>query len=152
MIFPIYCINLKERLDRKKHSLNEFNKININYKNVIYLDFYRDQRGGIYGCYDSHMKVWQDFYKKYKNKDICIVFEDDFETNKKSEELLYNGIKFVLKNINKIDILFLHNICITPFSLKNGKILDVLMLIAMTYQILPPIYFDHIHPNTILNI
>jgi GR25 family glycosyltransferase involved in LPS biosynthesis len=55
---PIYCINLKHRTDRKEHSLNEFKKIGISEDKVMYLPFTKDARGGVYGCFDSHMKIW----------------------------------------------------------------------------------------------
>jgi GR25 family glycosyltransferase involved in LPS biosynthesis len=57
MNYPVYCINLKERLDRKKHVEKEFSKIDIQPTDVIFLDFYRHKKGGRYGCYDSHMKI-----------------------------------------------------------------------------------------------
>ena len=49
---PIYCINLKHRKDRKEHSLQQFTKLNILHDAVIYLPFTKDDRGGVYGCFD----------------------------------------------------------------------------------------------------
>jgi GR25 family glycosyltransferase involved in LPS biosynthesis len=109
MNYPIYCINLKERTDKKKHAYKEFKKINIEPSDVNFLDFNKHKKGGIYGCYDSHMKVWNDFYEKYLDKEICIVFEDDFEVTENSIYYLKKAISFIEKNGNEIDILFLHN-------------------------------------------
>jgi GR25 family glycosyltransferase involved in LPS biosynthesis len=109
MNYPIYCINLKERIDRKKHAQKEFRKIDIEPSNVIFLDLYKHKKGGIYGCYDSHMKVWNDFYKNHLDKELCIVFEDDFEATDNSILYLKKAISFIEKNKDKVDILFLHD-------------------------------------------
>lgn len=109
MNYPIYCINLKERTDRKKYTQKEFKKINIEPNDVKFLDFYKHKKGGIYGCYDSHMKVWNDFYENYLDKEICIIFEDDFQVTEHSILYLKKAISFIKKNRNEIDILFLHN-------------------------------------------
>jgi len=105
---PIYCINLQERPDRKKTAINEFKKINID-KNVIFLEFHKHEKGGRYGCYDSHVKVWYNFYKNHKDKEMCIVFEDDFTVTENSETYLKRAIPFIQENRDKIDILFLHD-------------------------------------------
>jgi len=109
MNYPVYCINLKERLDRKKHVEKEFSKIDIQPTDVIFLDFYRHKKGGRYGCYDSHMKVWNDFYKNHPDKEMCIIFEDDIELTENSKLYLKKAISFVEKNKDNIDILFLHD-------------------------------------------
>jgi GR25 family glycosyltransferase involved in LPS biosynthesis len=109
MNYPVYCINLKERLDRKKHVEKEFKKIDIQPTNVIFLDFYRHKNGGRYGCYDSHMKVWNDFYTNHADKEMCIIFEDDFEVTENSKLYLKKAISFIEKNKDNIDILFLHD-------------------------------------------
>jgi GR25 family glycosyltransferase involved in LPS biosynthesis len=109
MNYPIYCINLKERTDRKKHAYKEFKKINIEPSDVNFLDFNKHKKCGIYCCYDSHMKVWNDFYEKYLDKEICIAFEDDFKVTENSIYYLKKAISFIEKNGNEIDILFLHN-------------------------------------------
>lgn len=109
MNYPIYCINLKERKDRKIRAEKEFNKIDIQPNDVIFLNFFLHKKGGIYGCYDSHMKVWNDFYTNHSDKEMCIVFEDDIEVNENSKLYLKKAIQFIKKNNDKIDILFLHN-------------------------------------------
>ena len=39
MNYPVYCINLKERKDRKKYIEKEFNKIDIQPNDLIFLNF-----------------------------------------------------------------------------------------------------------------
>ena len=107
--YPTYCINLKERIDRKEHAQKEFNKLDIQH-DVIFLDFYIHKNGGMYGCYDSHMKVWNNFYKNHSDKELCIVFEDDFESTENSILYLKKAISFIEKNKDKVDILFLHDV------------------------------------------
>ena len=118
--YPIYCINLQHRNDRKLHSLNEFKKINIPLNKVTYLEFKKDKRGGIYGCYDSHMKVWDHFFFNSKKK-YCLVVEDDFlfpENSIYSMNMLNTAYEFISNHNNDVDILFLHNI----FIKFNNKI------------------------------
>ena len=112
MDYTIYCINLKERTDRKKDVKKQFKKINIEPSSVIFLDFYKHKKGGIYGCYDSHMKVWNNFYNNHTDKEFCIVFEDDFETTENSILYLKKAISFIKNNIDNVDILFLHDVFI----------------------------------------
>jgi hypothetical protein len=122
MNFPIYCINLIHRKDRKEHTKNEFTKLNIDPKKVIYPHFEKDKRGGIFGCFDSHMKIWNDFYMKYPNNNYCLVFEDDFVTDVNSKSLLEKSIDFLDKNLNEIDILNLHNIgIISEHKINNDE-------------------------------
>jgi GR25 family glycosyltransferase involved in LPS biosynthesis len=106
---PIYCINLKERTDRKKYTQTEFRKLDIEPDNVIFLNFYKHNNGGVYGCYDSHMKVWNHFYKNHLDEELCIIFEDDFEATENSILHLKKAISFIEKNKDKVDILFLHD-------------------------------------------
>lgn len=120
MNYPVYCINLKERKDRKKHVEKQFNKLDIQPNDVIFLNFFLHKKGGIYGCYDSHMKVWNDFYTNHSDKELCIVFEDDFEGNENSKLYLKKAIQFTKKNNHEVDILFLHHYFI-EYSDNNNK-------------------------------
>jgi GR25 family glycosyltransferase involved in LPS biosynthesis len=55
------------------------------------------------------MKVWNDFYINYPDKEMCIIFEDDFEVTENSKLYLKKAISFIEKNKDNIDILFLHD-------------------------------------------
>ena len=120
MSYPVYCINLENRTDRKKHTEEQFKILNID--NVIYPVFTKDKRGGIYGCYDSHIKIWRDFYEKYKYIDYCLIFEDDFVSTAKSDYYIKNAVEYIKKNYNDIDILNLHNFFIPVENKINNDL------------------------------
>ena len=120
--YPIYCINLEYRKDRKKHSFEQFAKLGISKDNVIYLQFIKDNTGYGRGCFNSHMKVWNDFFVKYPTHDYCLVFEDDFVVSKNSKHILKKAVRFIEKNYKKIDILNLHNIQIDLDNNANNRL------------------------------
>lgn len=117
--YPIYCINLVERTDRKQHVINEFSKINIDSNNVIFLHLTKDIKGGKHGCYESHTKIWNEFYKN-SNSNFCLIFEDDFLTNLNCKYILEKGEKFMNDNYNNVDFLLLHNL----YTKLNSNILS----------------------------
>lgn len=53
--------------------------------------------------------MWDDFYQNHKDKELCIVFEDDFEATENSIYYLKKAISFIKKHKDKVDILFLHD-------------------------------------------
>ncbi len=122
-MYPVYCINLNDRPDRKKHSLNEFNKLfNLNKTKINYPYFVKHKKGGLCGVYNSHMTIWEDFYKNYPNNNYCLVFEDDFLVTSKTKKILKKAEKFIQLNNENIDILFLHNKCILSKSEINNDL------------------------------
>ena len=108
--YPIYCINLEHRKDRKEHSMTQFTNLGISPNTVKYPHFTKDPMGGVYGCFDSHIKVWNDFFINHPNDKYALVFEDDFVATNNSKTILENATKFIDNNYDKIDFLFLHNI------------------------------------------
>ena len=80
----IWCICLKNREDRYKNSLIEFNKIGIA-KKVKYYRPNKDSRGGRIGCWLSFIYCMEQSVKK--NKSYMLIFEDDikFTDNWKNE-------------------------------------------------------------------
>ena len=119
MSYPVYCINLESRTDRKKHAEEQFKILNID--NVIYPLVTKDKRGGIYGCYDSHIKIWKDFYEKYPDINYCLIFEDDFVSTEKSKDYIKQGVEFINKNYNNVDILNLQNFDIPVENVLNNE-------------------------------
>lgn len=120
-MYPIYCINLDHRKDRKEHSLDQFKKLDISHDKVIYPYFTKDKRGGVYGCFDSHIKVWNDFLK-YPNQKYCLVFEDDFVICKNSKLFMKKAVEFIEKNYKDIDILFLHDLRVDVENKINNNL------------------------------
>ena len=144
MSYPIYCINLKNKNDRKINSEEQFKKLNI--YNVIYPLFTKDKRGGIYGCYASHIKIWKDFYEKYPNINYCLIFEDDFDSSKKSEEYIKYAEQFINKNYNEIDILNLHNFYVPVNNIINNDLFSNGYGIALHAYFITRHYIDKIYP------
>lgn len=135
----IYCINLQHRNDRKIHSQSEFKKIGINTKQVIYPPFVKDPRGGVYGCYDSHMKIWYDFFNRYPDHAYCLIFEDDFVAEPAARELLLKASEFVKEHTSEIDILVLHNLCIpVQHPLNNANFTNGYGLLTHAYIVTRP--------------
>jgi hypothetical protein len=122
--YPIYCINLEERKDRKENIKKEFSKLNIDLSIVKFLKFNRDIRGGRYGCYDSHVKVWNEFYHNSKSN-YCLIFEDDFVSNNNCKGIIEKGKIFMDNNNLNVDFLFLHNIFVNSNINKNEVSKDI---------------------------
>lgn len=86
---PIYVINLKERLNRKKYIKNHFKKYGItNYKffeayNAKNLEGKFKMNAGNIGCTMSHLLAIKDWYET-SNEEYVIISEDDisFENSK----------------------------------------------------------------------
>lgn len=70
----IVCINLEHRKDRKSISQSIFDKLNIN---CHFHTVQKHPKGGMYGCFDSHIQVIKDAYNKGVN--YILIFEDDIK-------------------------------------------------------------------------
>ena len=119
---PIYCINLKNREDRKRESFQQFRAMGISPENVIYPSFTKDIRGGAYGCFDSHVKIWHDFYLYFPNESYALIFEDDFIAPPEGLLMIKKAEQFISKNEEHVDILHLHNLCIPVSDKLNNSI------------------------------
>jgi len=98
----IYCINLITRNDRYMSATNTFNKLNI--KNVEFCRVNKSDKGGRYGCFESHIDIIKKSLKLNLNN--ILIFEDDIRpSNYYNLELLNNSIKF-MKN-NNWDVFYL---------------------------------------------
>lgn len=90
----IVCINLDISKDRKQHAEYYFKKLNIPAK---FFTTSKHKNGGMYGCFDSHIKILKYAYEK--NLDNILIFEDDFlPTSSYSEEKLAIAIDFMKSN------------------------------------------------------
>jgi len=90
----IVCITLDTTESRRKHAEGWFKKLGIPAKFFVAK---KHPKGGIYGCFDSHIKILIDAYKR--GLDNVLVFEDDvMATDSYSEELVQKAIDFMKSN------------------------------------------------------
>jgi GR25 family glycosyltransferase involved in LPS biosynthesis len=69
-----YYINLKDREDRNRHTLKQFQKLNIPSLNMVRMNAYKHQYGAI-GCYLSHLNCLKN--AKKNGYDHILICEDD---------------------------------------------------------------------------
>ena len=90
----IFCISLQNRTDRRDEVSKIFNELNIPVKFVI---VNKDPKGGIYGCFDSHIKIIK--YMNEHNKNNILIFEDDIiPTDSYNLKNIENSIQFMKTN------------------------------------------------------
>jgi hypothetical protein len=90
----IVCINMINRPDRREYASGVFEKYKIPAR------FYgasRHPKGGMYGCFDSHIQVVKEAYES--GKETLFVFEDDvLPTSGYSEEKVADAVRFMKEN------------------------------------------------------
>jgi GR25 family glycosyltransferase involved in LPS biosynthesis len=90
----VVCINLDISKDRREHAQKYFDDLNIPARFFITT---KHKKGGIYGCFESHIKILIDAYERGLNN--ILVFEDDFlPTSSYSDENLQKAIDFMKSN------------------------------------------------------
>lgn len=90
----IICINLKSRDDRYKYMLKIFEEFDIPGR---ILRFDKSSKGGIYGCFESHIKVIEESY--INGLSNVLIFEDDIKpTSSFSKQHIKNAIAFMKTN------------------------------------------------------
>lgn len=90
----IICISLDKNKKRRDYAKYYFSKLGLDGKFFI-VD--KDKRGGLYGCFISHIILIK--YALKKNYDNILVFEDDFmPTRGYSKENLEKAIDFMKSN------------------------------------------------------
>lgn len=87
-INEIYCISLDKSKKRRDFFISKIPS-NIPYKFMIVK---KHKKGGVYGCFHSHLKIIKDVYKR--GLDNVLIFEDDAYptssfTNKNIEEAIH---------------------------------------------------------------
>ena len=98
----VVCINLDISEDRRHHAQDIFDHLQIPAR---FFTVTKHKNGGMYGCFDSHIQIIKDAYKRNLNN--ILVFEDDFlPTDSYSHENLSNVIHF-MKDNNDWDIFYL---------------------------------------------
>ena len=89
----IRCISLKDRVDRRKTANKLFKQLQWD---VEYYIAERHQKGGVYGCFDSHIKVIQSAYND--GVENLLVLEDDIVLSRYFTQKQFNHITYFLKN------------------------------------------------------
>lgn len=90
----IVCISLDIREDRRILAKQFFQNIDVPANFFIAK---RHPKGGVYGCFDSHIQILKNAYKR--GLENILVFEDDvIGTNSYSEELMQKAIDFMNTN------------------------------------------------------
>lgn len=120
----IICINLKTRPDRKIYAEKVFKELNIPIKFLV-VD--KHPKGGIYGCFHSHIQIVN--YMNKNNKNNVLVFEDDLiPTASYNIKHIDNAIQF-MKNNTLWDLFYLGyfpinytNLYLTTPSITNNVI------------------------------
>ena len=87
MSIAFYCINLKERRDRRRKAAHLFKRLGIP---VHWWTVDRHPEGGRYGCFESHVQIWS-----RSKAQMTVVFEDDVEfysSKEKFWQLLHEGV------------------------------------------------------------
>ena len=123
MLYKIIIVNLKKREDRKNNVIKIFNEnnitpyyfyeaidgktINLTYeiKNLFNGNDFNSRKGFI-GCALSHYNIWIDLIKDKENN-YYVIFEDDILLREEFNENFNKSIKFVNKNIENTDFLFM---------------------------------------------
>ena len=67
------------------------------------------------------MKIWSDFLDKFPNEQYCLIFEDDFVSNAHSKMILNKAVEFMKQNSDNINLLYLHDICVSVQSNLNNN-------------------------------
>jgi GR25 family glycosyltransferase involved in LPS biosynthesis len=114
----IVCINLEHREDRKRISQNIFKKLNINCR---FHTVKKHPKGGMYGCFDSHIQVIQDAYNKGLNN--ILIFEDDIKLTPSYTTSQFDICTEFMKYNKEWDIFFFGYI---PCNTNRGSIKDLL--------------------------
>ncbi len=92
----IVCITLRDNKLRQQQAIKVFNDMKIQDKVVFYIAD-RHKNGGMYGCFESHIKVIEYAFKNGMNR--ILVFEDDiYPTASYSIKNIVRGINFMKNN------------------------------------------------------
>ena len=119
----VYYINLKHRKDRFEHINNELNKTNIDKNKINRIEGIYYEKFGILGCAKSHILALKSFIKS--DKEICIIFEDDFEFTKTQDEINNLINSFFNSNID-YDILMLSSNILNSVETEHSFLIKIL--------------------------
>lgn len=98
----IVCINLDHRTDKKNISQKIFNLLGINSR---FHTVKKHPKGGIYGCFESHIQVIQQAYENKLNN--IMIFEDDIKVTPSYSQLQVKECVDFMQNNKEWDIFYL---------------------------------------------
>jgi hypothetical protein len=104
----IGCINLYKDRERYENTVSEFKKVGI-FDQVYFHRCDPHPKGGRYGCYDSHIKLYEKALSM--NSDFALIFEDDFYFNDQNHlsRSLENAFSCMKKKKDTWDIIKMNN-------------------------------------------
>ena len=92
-INEIYCISIDKNIIRREHFKSKIPS-NIHYKFLIVK---KNKKGGVYGCFQSHLKIIKDVYERGLSN--VLIFEDDaYPTSSYSNKRMEEAINFLKTN------------------------------------------------------
>lgn len=102
--------------DRHESANHVFKQIGVANK-VSFFKVDKSPKGGMYGCFESHIQVIKDSYRR--GDESVLIFEDDiFPTAVFSASLIQNGVDFMQRNTGEWD-LFYYGYFVTNEYLDN---------------------------------
>ncbi len=106
--FKVYCLTLKTTPERTDSAKQLFNNLNLDVE-FFYAD--RHPLGSKYGCWDSHLQIWQSALSK--GADYIMVFEDDVSIEESNEILqkVYDDAVESFKIDKDLIYVNLYNVC-----------------------------------------
>lgn len=111
----IVCINIDERKERKQQASELFNQLNIKARFHIVK---RHPKGGVYGCFESHIDCIKDAYRK--GIESLLVFEDDIKNSPSyTTKQVQTCVEFLKQRKGKWDIFYLGYF---PFDDTKGSL------------------------------
>lgn len=99
----VVCINLRSRQDKRKVMEETFKKLNVPAR---FFTVDKHEKGGRYGCFDSHIQVIKEAYASGKIN-LLILEDDILATPTYSLERIQEITNFLSENETKIDLFFL---------------------------------------------
>ncbi len=120
----VTIINVKDRNDRKQHSVQQCKRLGI--KDIHWFHPIKHPNGGAYGCYESHIAVWKQCFQENPTSNFYFICEDDIQVNSVDcKSILRIAVKFMNKNYKQIDMFHLHDYCVYQSDKLNNDLFSL---------------------------
>jgi len=137
--YPIYYINLKERVDRKNHVEAQLSRLGLKGNRFEAIKM----ANGAIGCSMSHLKCLQ--LAKEKNYDQVMIIEDDISFL--DPDIFKNNLQSFQEKHNNWDVLLLGGNNIPPYVEVDQTCIKVTHCQTTTGYIVRKHYYDTIIQN-----